>query len=126
MEKPKVLATKLTESFNVKLANSLDDMRESTDLETKVFDLNSKMKNMLSEYKSKGLNYQDVCILNVADQFRGFKENIKILLKLILKGKLDAHYNPGCSKETLKNYFFFDCFHSTAEPHHKVGNEIYA
>ncbi|QIT36150.1 hypothetical protein [Wolbachia endosymbiont of Brugia pahangi] len=74
-------------------------MRKSTDLETKVFDLNSKMKNMLSEYKSKGLNYQDVCILNVADQFRGFKENIKILLKLILKGKLDAHYNPGVVKK---------------------------
>ncbi|OWZ25703.1 SGNH/GDSL hydrolase family protein [Wolbachia endosymbiont of Wuchereria bancrofti] len=48
--KAKALATELTESFNVKLANGLDDIRKSTDLETKVFDLNSKMKNMLSKY----------------------------------------------------------------------------
>ncbi|WP_255453359.1 hypothetical protein [Wolbachia endosymbiont of Atemnus politus] len=84
------------------------------------------MKNMLSEYKSEGLNYQDACISDVADQLGGFKENIKILSKLIFKGKLDAHYNPGCSEETLKDYFFFDYFHPTAEPHHEVGNELYA
>ncbi|WP_395462646.1 SGNH/GDSL hydrolase family protein [Wolbachia endosymbiont of Cantharis cryptica] len=124
-EKAKELATKLTESFNIKLANGLDDMKKSTDLEIKAFDLNSIMKNMLREYKSKGLNYQDACISDVADQVGEWKENIKILLKLIFKGELDAHYNPGCSRETLKDYFFFDYFHPTAEPHHKVGNEIY-
>jgi|GEM_PF-2395618 len=121
----KELAAKLTESFNVKLANGLDNMKKSTDLEIKTFDLNSKMKNMLGEYKSKGLNYQYACISDVADQLGGLKENIKILSKLVFKGKLDAHYNPGCSKETLESHFFFDYFHPTAEPHHEVGNEVY-
>ncbi|WP_225538491.1 hypothetical protein [Wolbachia endosymbiont of Mansonella perstans] len=55
----------------------------------------------------------------------GLKENIKILSKLVFKGKLDAHYNPGCGKETLESHFFFDYFHSTAEPHYEIGNEVY-
>lgn len=125
-EEAKVLATRLTENFNAKLADGLDSIEKSTDLEVKTFDLNSKMKNMLSEYKSKGLNYQDACISDVSDRLGGFKENTKTLLKLIFKGKLDAHYNPGCGKEALQNYFFFDYFHPTAEPHHEVGNALYA
>ncbi len=124
-EEARELATKLTESFNAKLANGLDYMKKSTNLEIKAFDLNSKMKSMLSEYKSKGLNCQDTCTSNIADQIGRFKENIKILLKLIFKGELDVHYNPGCSEETLKDYFFFDYFHPTAELHHEVGNEVY-
>ncbi|WP_250294914.1 SGNH/GDSL hydrolase family protein [Wolbachia endosymbiont of Oedothorax gibbosus] len=124
-EEARELATKLTESFNAKLANGLDYMKKSTNLEIKAFDLNSKMKSMLSEYKSKGLNCQDACTSNISDQIGRFKENIKTLLKLIFKGELDVHYNPGCSKETLKDYFFFDYFHPTAELHHEVGNEVY-
>ncbi|MDX5495481.1 MAG: GDSL family lipase [Wolbachia endosymbiont of Nomada marshamella] len=44
---------------------------------------------------------------------------------MIFKGELDVHYNPGCSEETLKDYFFFDYFHPAAELHHEVGNEVY-
>ncbi len=45
-EEARELATKLTESFNAKLANGLDYMKKNTDLEIKAFDLNSKMKRM--------------------------------------------------------------------------------
>ncbi|WP_017532400.1 hypothetical protein [Wolbachia endosymbiont of Diaphorina citri] len=41
------------------------------------------------------------------------------------KGGLDTYYNSGCSKEILKDYFFFDCFYPTAEPYCEVGNEMY-
>ncbi|MFP3035842.1 MAG: SGNH/GDSL hydrolase family protein [Wolbachia sp.] len=51
------LATKLTENFNAKLVSRLEDVKKRIDLEVKIFDLNSKMKNMLGEYKNKGLNY---------------------------------------------------------------------
>ncbi|WCR57958.1 SGNH/GDSL hydrolase family protein [Wolbachia endosymbiont of Ctenocephalides felis wCfeJ] len=125
-EKAKVLATKRAENFNAKLASGLDDTKKSTDLEIKIFDLNSKMKTMLSEYKNKGLNYQNACISDVADQLGEFKGNTKILLELIFKGKLGTHYNPGCSEETLKDHFFFDYFHPTTKPHHEVSNELYA
>lgn len=75
-EEARELSTKLTESFNAKLANGLDYMKKSTNLEIKAFDLNSKMKSMLSEYKSKGLNCQDACTSNISDQIGRFKENI--------------------------------------------------
>ncbi|MGL9732937.1 MAG: hypothetical protein ACR5KW_02840 [Wolbachia sp.] len=101
----KELATKFTESFNVKLANYLDSMKKSTDLDIKTFDLNFKLKNILNEYKSKDLNYQDACISDIADQFRKFKKN-KNTLKMIFKGKFNAHHNHVCGKEVLKNYFF--------------------
>ncbi|QTP61398.1 GDSL family lipase [Wolbachia endosymbiont of Wiebesia pumilae] len=29
------------------------------------------------------------------------------------------------SRQALKDYFFFDYFHPTAELHHEVGNEVY-
>ncbi|RDD35025.1 hypothetical protein Wcon_00873 [Wolbachia endosymbiont of Cylisticus convexus] len=35
------------------------------------------------------------------------------------------HSQPGCSKETLKDYFFFDYFHPTAEPHCEVDKDIH-
>lgn len=63
--------TKLTQSFNTKLANNLDYMKKDADLEIKAFDLNSRMKSMLGKYKSKGLNDQDAYLSNIVDQFGG-------------------------------------------------------
>jgi phospholipase/lecithinase/hemolysin len=62
-EKIKELATKLTKDFNEKLIRSLEDINKKyTNLEIKQLDLNSKIKDIIDEYKDSGLNYQDACI----------------------------------------------------------------
>ena len=124
-EEAKEFATKLTNDFNKKLAESLEDIKKKcTNLDIKEFDLDSQMQNMIDAYKGKGLNYQDACISDVADEIGGFAETAKILYNLVFAGKLEAHYNPGCSKETLKDYLFFDYFHPTEEPHYEVGKVL--
>ncbi|APR98308.1 SGNH/GDSL hydrolase family protein [Wolbachia endosymbiont of Folsomia candida] len=125
-EKAKEFATMLTNDFNKKLSDSLEDIKKKcTNLDIKKFDLDSKMKDMIDEYKGKGLNYEDACISDIADEIGGFAETAKILFKLVFEGKLEARYNHGCSQETLKDHLFFDYFHPTAEPHQKMGDELY-
>ncbi|XP_066251654.1 RNA polymerase sigma factor RpoD-like [Euwallacea similis] len=59
-EEARELATKLTESFNAKLAKGLDYMKKSTNLEIKAFDLNSKMRTLYTSLKAQSVvrNFQ--------------------------------------------------------------------
>ena len=119
------LVTELTNSFNEKLASGLEEVKEDCpDLRVKQLDLYSKMNELIDEYKNNGLNYQDACISNIADGVDGFMDTVSTLFDLIFAGKLESQYNPGCSEEMLENYFFFDYFHPTGEPHRQLGEEI--
>jgi len=119
------LAMELTNSFNEKLANGLEKIKKDyPNLKVKQLDLYSKTNDLIDEYKNNGLNYQDACISDVADGINGFTDIVSTLFNLIVKGKLESHYNPGCSKEMMENYFFFDFFHPTEEPHKQLGNDI--
>lgn len=121
----KELATKLTQSFNAKLADSLESIKkECTNLKIEQFDLYSKVKNIVDEYRDNGLNYQDACISDIANGIYGFLETTKTLFQLIFQGKLESCYSNGCSEEDLNKYFFFDYFHPTAGAHQYVGNEL--
>ncbi|WCR53103.1 MAG: Lipase 1 [Wolbachia endosymbiont of Ctenocephalides orientis wCori] len=102
------LATRLTENFNAKLVTRLEEVEKKYDnLEVKQFDLCSIMISMVNEYKNKGLNYQDACITNIADQ--ASDQPLETLWNL-LKGDLKSDYNPSYSAESLHSHFFLTIF----------------
>ncbi len=109
-EKLAVFATALTDSFNNKLANSLNNLEaEYIDLKIKRFDLHSEFRNIINKYKSEGKNYTDAASSNFIDKLlsssNSWYKKAEVVWSIITSGRLTLE---PCSEDKLNEHLFFD------------------
>ncbi|UCM85185.1 MAG: SGNH/GDSL hydrolase family protein [Rickettsia endosymbiont of Culicoides impunctatus] len=116
-----ILATNLTQDFNLKLNNGIESLKtKHHGVNIKLLDIRNIFQNVLADYKQKGNNISQPCVWDIAN-----KRNTMLLLELVLTGELRVTYNFPCSKYKICNYLFFDSFHPTVLLHKVVGDTLF-
>ncbi|MCC8371440.1 MAG: SGNH/GDSL hydrolase family protein [Rickettsia endosymbiont of Pseudomimeciton antennatum] len=119
--KAQAWATKLTQEFNKKLNDQIENLRKIyPTIDIRLFDINNALQNVIADYKKNGRNTSQACVLDMP-----INQGAMTLVELVLTGELKTSYIAPCDACKISDYVFFDDVHSTTLVDQIAGKTLY-
>ncbi len=119
--KAQAFATKLTQEFNKKLNDQIENLRKIyPTIDIRLFDMNNVLQNIIADYKKNGQTFSKACVLDMP-----LGKGAITLLELVLTGELKASYIAPCNDCKISDYVFFDDVHPTTLVDQVAGEILY-